>query len=177
MPSPPDPARRADELRKQLDTASHEYYVLDRPSLSDAEYDKLFRELQHLEREHPELRTPDSPTLRVGAAPISAFPKHSHVVPMLSLANAFDDEELGAWEARLVRIAGDDIRREGYSAELKIDGAAVSLTYVDGVLTTGATRGNGAVGEDVTPNIRTVRDVPLRLSGRKLPAVLSNSSW
>ena len=99
MPNAPDPARRAAELRKQLDTASHEYYVLDRPSLSDAEYDQLFRELLQLEREHPDLRTPDSPTLRVGAAPISAFPKHSHAVPMLSLANAFDDEELGAWKS------------------------------------------------------------------------------
>lgn len=165
----PDPARRAAQLRKQLDTASHEYYVLDRPSISDAEYDTLFRELQALEREHPELQTADSPTLRVGAAPLSAFPKRTHVVPMLSLANAFTDEELQAWEDRLVKIAGDEVRREGYSAELKIDGAAVSLTYVDGVLTTGATRGNGSIGEDVTPNIRTVRDVPLRLRGRSLP--------
>lgn len=166
----PDPAPRAAQLRKQLEDASHEYYVLDRPSLSDAEYDRLFRELQAIEREHPELRTDDSPTQRVGAAPISAFTKHTHGVPMLSLANAFDDEELQAWEERLVRIAGEDVRREGYSAELKIDGAAVSLTYVDGVLVTGATRGNGTIGEDVTPNIRTVRDVPLRLRGTRLPA-------
>ena len=165
----PDPARRASQLRKQLDAASYEYYVLDRPSMPDAEYDRLFRELQALEREHPELHTPDSPTLRVGATPLSAFPKHTHGVPMLSLANAFDDEELRAWEDRIVRIAGEEVRREGYSAELKIDGAAVSLTYVDGILVTGATRGNGHVGEDVTPNIRTVRDVPLRLRGRKLP--------
>jgi DNA ligase (NAD+) len=165
-----DASRRAAELRAQLEQASHEYYVLDRPSLSDAEYDKLFRELQALEREHPELRTPDSPTLRVGAAPLSAFPKHTHAVPMLSLANAFDDEELQAWEARIVRIAGEEVRREGYSAELKIDGGAVSLTYIDGVLTTGATRGNGSVGEDVTPNIRTVRDVPLRLRGKNVPS-------
>ena len=161
-----DPARRTAELRTTLDRALHEYYVLDRPSMSDADYDKLFRELQQIEREHPELRTSDSPTLRVGAAPISAFPKYTHDVPMLSLANAFDDEELRAWEERLVRIAGDDVRREGYSAELKIDGTAVSLTYVDGVLVTGATRGNGMIGEDVTPNIRTVRDVPLRLRGK-----------
>jgi DNA ligase (NAD+) len=165
----PDLAKRAAELRAELEKASHEYYVLDRPSMSDAEYDKLFRELQALEREHPELRTPDSPTLRVGAAPLSAFPKHTHAVPMLSLANAFNDEELQAWEERIVRIAGEEVRREGYSAELKIDGAAVSLTYIDGVLTTGATRGNGSVGEDVTPNIRTVRDVPLRLRGKNVP--------
>ena len=164
-----DLAKRTAELRTQLEKASHEYHVLDRPSLSDAEYDKLFRELQALEREHPELRTPDSPTLRVGATPLSAFPKHTHGVPMLSLANAFNDEELQAWEERIVRIAGEEVRREGYSAELKIDGGAVSLTYVDGVLTTGATRGNGIVGEDVTPNIRTVRDVPLRLRGQKVP--------
>ena len=166
----PDAARRAAALRAQLDRAAHEYYVLDRPSLSDAEYDRLFRELQSIEKEHPELRTPDSPSLRVGATPVSSFPKHTHGVPMLSLANAFDDEELEAWEERIVRIAGEEVRREGYSAELKIDGAAVSLTYVDGVLTTGATRGNGTIGEDVTPNIRTVRDVPLRLQGKKLPA-------
>src|SRR5688500_473080 len=166
----PHLAKRAAELRSQLEKASHEYHVLDRPSLSDAEYDKLFRELQALEKEHPELRTPDSPTLRVGATPLSAFPKYTHAVPMLSLANAFNDEELQAWEERIVRIAGEEVRREGYSAELKIDGAAVSLTYIDGVLTTGATRGNGVIGEDVTPNIRTVRDVPLRLRGKKVPA-------
>src|SRR5687768_6447706 len=165
-----DRSRRATELREQLEKASHEYHVLDRPSMSDAEYDKLFRELQAIERDHPELRTEDSPTRRVGAAPISAFAKHTHGVPMLSLANAFNDEELQAWEERIVRIAGEEVRREGYSAELKIDGGAVSLTYVDGVLVTGATRGNGIVGEDVTPNIRTVRDVPLRLRGNKLPA-------
>ena len=166
---PSDLAERAAKLRSQLDQASHEYHVLDRPTLSDAEYDKLFRELQAIERDHPGLRTPDSPTQRVGAAPLSAFPKHTHAVAMLSLANAFTDEELQAWEERIVRIAGEDVRREGYSAELKIDGGAVSLTYVDGVLTTGATRGNGIVGEDVTPNIRTVRDVPLRLRGKKVP--------
>jgi DNA ligase (NAD+) len=166
---PSDLAERAAKLRSQLDQASYEYHVLDRPTMSDAEYDKLFRELQAIEREHPELRTPDSPTLRVGAAPLSAFPKHTHGVPMLSLANAFNDEELQAWEERIIRIAGEEVLREGYSAELKIDGGAVSLTYVDGVLTTGATRGNGIVGEDVTPNIRTVRDVPLRLRGKKLP--------
>jgi DNA ligase (NAD+) len=166
----PDPARRAAQLRQQLEIASHEYHVLDRPSMSDAEYDKLFRELQSIERDHPGLRTEDSLTQRVGATPISGFAKHTHGVPMLSLANAFTDEELQAWEERIVRIAGEEVRREGYSAELKIDGGAVSLTYVDGVLVTGATRGNGIIGEDVTPNIRTVRDVPLRLRGKKLPA-------
>ncbi|HEY5085764.1 MAG TPA: NAD-dependent DNA ligase LigA [Gemmatimonadaceae bacterium] len=158
-------AKRAAALRETLNRASHEYYVLDRPALSDTEYDGLFRELQKLETAYPELRAADSPTRRVGAEVQSALAKHTHSVPMLSLGNAFDDQELGAWEERLVRVAGDDIARAGYSAELKIDGAAVSLTYEDGVLVVGATRGNGTIGEDVTANIRTVRDVPLRLSG------------
>lgn len=157
-------------MRDRLDRASHEYYILDKPSLSDAEYDRLFRELQAIEREHPELLSPDSPTQRVGTAPVSALPKHTHRSPMLSLGNAFSDDELKEWEERLVRIAGEEVRRAGYSAELKIDGAAVSLLYEDGILVTGATRGNGTVGEDVTPNIRTVRDVPLRLRGTDVPA-------
>jgi len=157
------PAIRAATLRERLNRASHEYYVLDRPALSDAEYDSLFRELQKLETEYPDLITGDSPTHRIGAEPQSALAKHTHAVPMLSLANAFDDAELRAWEERLVRLAGDDVVRTGYSAELKIDGAAVSLTYEDGLLVVGATRGNGSIGEDVTANIRTVRDIPLRL--------------
>ncbi|HXC24549.1 MAG TPA: NAD-dependent DNA ligase LigA [Gemmatimonadaceae bacterium] len=157
--------RRAEELRSVLHRASHEYYVLDRPALSDAEYDTLFRELQGIETEHPELRTPDSPTLRVGAEPHSALAKVRHVVPMLSLGNAFSDDELRAWEERIARVAGSDVGRSGYAAELKIDGSAVSLTYENGVFILGATRGNGTIGEDVTTNLRTVRDVPLRLVG------------
>jgi DNA ligase (NAD+) len=159
------PAERAAALREILNRAAYEYYVLDRPTLPDLEYDRLFRELQALEETHPELRTDDSPTLRVGAAPQSELAKHQHLVPMLSLANAFDDTELRAWEERLVRIAGDDVRRSGYTAELKIDGTAVSLTYEDGVLVEGATRGNGVIGEVVTANLRTVKGVPLRLHG------------
>jgi DNA ligase (NAD+) len=158
------PSARAEILREILNRASHEYYVLDKPALSDAEYDRLFRELQQIETAYPDLRSADSPTRRVGAEVQSALVKHAHSVPMVSLANAFDDDELRAWEDRLIRIAGDDIARVGYSAELKIDGAAVSLTYEDGVLVVGATRGNGTIGEDVTANIRTVRDVPLRLT-------------
>ena len=165
----PAHASRAATLRTTLDRASYEYYVLDRPTLSDAEYDRLFRELQTLEEAHPDLRTPDSPTQRVGAAPVSALPKHAHRVPMLSLNNAFTNEELHEWEDRLVRLAGEDVRTAGYSAELKIDGAAVSLLYDDGLLVVGATRGNGSIGEDVTPNIRTVRDIPLRLHGTGHP--------
>lgn len=169
MPDLTELSARASHLREVLERAAYEYYVLDRPTLSDAEYDRLFRELQDLEREHPELRTTDSPTQRVGAEPQSALPKHTHAVPMLSLGNAFNDDELRAWEERLRRLVGNDIDRHGYSAELKIDGAAVSLTYEDGVLVRGATRGNGTIGEDVTPNIRTVRDVPLRLRGDNVP--------
>lgn len=161
-------AARAADLRRILERANHAYYVLDRPEMSDAEYDRLFRELQTLEHSHPELRTPDSPTLRVGAEPATAFRKHRHVVPMLSLANAFSDDELGEWEARNVRLV-PEVADAGYTLEVKIDGAAVSLTYVDGVLVTGATRGNGVEGEDVSANLRTVLDIPLRLRGKGWP--------
>ena len=163
--------RRAAELRRVLHRAIHAYYVLDAPEMSDAEYDRLFRELQDLEAQHPDLRTPDSPTLRVGAEPASALVKHTHLVPMLSLANAFSDEELRAWEERNARIA-PDVASGGYTLEVKIDGAAVCLTYRDGVLEIGATRGNGVTGEIVTANLRTVPDVPLRLQGKGWPALM-----
>ncbi len=163
------PSARAAELRRLLERANHAYYVLDRPEMSDAEYDRLFRELQALEAAHPALRTPDSPTQRIGAHPSTAFRKHRHTVPMLSLANAFSDEELDAWEERNARLV-TEVEDAGYTLEVKIDGAAVSLTYEAGVLTTGATRGNGIEGEDVTPNLRTVLDLPLRLQGRSWPA-------
>ena len=159
---------RAATLREELERANYQYYVLDRPEISDAEYDRKFRELLELERAHPELRTPDSPTQRVGAPPQGVLAKHSHLVPMLSLGNAFDDDELVEWTDRMARIAGDTARRD-YTAELKIDGAAVSLTYEDGVLTVGATRGNGTIGEVITPNLRTIRDVPLRLRAKRPP--------
>ena len=164
--------QRAAELRALLHQASYDYYVLDRPTLSDAEYDRAFRELQAIETAEPSLRTPDSPTLRVGAEPASALAKHTHLVPMISLGNCFTAEELTEWEERIARLVGDDARRAGYVAELKIDGAAVSLTYQNSVLTVGATRGNGTVGEDVTANLRTLRDVPLRLRGDDVPPLL-----
>jgi len=167
---PPD--QRAAELRALLQQASHDYYIDDRPSLSDAEYDRAFRELQEIEREHPELRTPDSPTMRVGAEPASALAKHTHLVPMISLGNAFTEVELSEWESRIARLVGDDAQRAGYVTELKIDGTAVSLTYEHGVFTTGTTRGNGIVGEDVTANLRTLRDIPLRLRGDDVPPLL-----
>jgi DNA ligase (NAD+) len=158
-----NPRIRASQLREILNRASHEYYVLDAPVLSDRDYDTLFRELQDLEARVPGLRTADSPTVRVGAPLQSALAKHRHLIAMLSLGNAFDDGELSAWQDRLVRLAGDDVARSGYTVELKIDGAAVSLTYDDGVFVSGATRGSGSIGEIVTENLRTVHDVPLRL--------------
>ncbi len=172
MSSAKQAAGRAAELRKTLEQASHDYYVLDRPQLSDREYDTLFRELQQLEREHPALRTLDSPTMRIGAEPATTFAKHTHLVPMISLDNAFTDEEVADWAARAVKIAGDLVNTAGFCAELKIDGAAVSLTYRDGVLVTGATRGNGTVGEDVTTNLRTIRGIPLRLRSEGYPAII-----
>ncbi len=161
-PAPLDTAARAAELREAIERANHEYYALDAPTLSDAEYDRLFRELREIEAAHPELRTPDSPTLRVGTEPASRLEKTEHLAPMLSLDNAFGDDELRAWETRNARIA-DEVRAAGYVCEPKIDGLAIALTYEDGVLAKGATRGNGTIGEDVTRNLRTIREIPLRL--------------
>jgi len=161
-PAPPELAARAAELRETLERASHDYYVLDAPTLSDAEYDRLFHELKRMEEAHPELSTADSPTQRVGAEPASKLEKTEHLAPMLSLDNAFGPEELEAWETRNARIA-DEVRAAGYVVEPKIDGLAIALTYRDGVFVKGATRGNGTIGEDVTRNLRTIRQVPLRL--------------
>jgi DNA ligase (NAD+) len=161
-------AERAAWLREQIDRANHAYYVLDAPEISDAEYDQLFRELQALETSHPELRSPDSPTQRVGAPVSSALAKVTHLRPMISLGNAFTPEELAAWEERNARIL-PEVRTAGYTAEIKIDGAAVSLTYEDGRLAGGATRGNGVIGENITANIRTIADVPLALKGGGWP--------
>jgi DNA ligase (NAD+) len=167
-------AARAEELRALLTSASHEYYVLDRPSLSDAEYDRLYRELTSIEEAHPELRTSDSPTLRVGAEiPDGHLSKYAHLVPMTSLKNAFDDEQVKDWYTRAARLVGDTALEEsGLAVELKIDGAAISLTYRDGMLVTGATRGNGRVGEDVTANLRTIAEIPARLKGRDVPPLI-----
>jgi DNA ligase (NAD+) len=165
-------AARAEDLRRRLERASYEYHVLDQPTISDAQYDRLYRQLVDLEEAHATLRTPDSPTQRVGAEPVSQLAKHTHLVPMLSLANAFNEEELAAWEERIIRMAGEEVRRSGYNCELKIDGAAVSLTYRDGVFVEGTTRGNGVIGEAVTANLRTIRDVPLKLKGAKHPSVM-----
>ena len=163
-------AVRAKALRAAIEEANHRYYVLDAPTISDAEYDRLFRELQDLEAQHPELATPDSPTLRVGAAPLEAFGTVRHRVPMLSLNNAFKDEEVEAFDRRV---------REGlgagpveYACEPKFDGLAISLVYDRGVFAQGATRGDGYEGEDVTANLRTVKSIPLRLRTAHAPRLL-----
>ncbi|MEJ2184982.1 MAG: NAD-dependent DNA ligase LigA [Gemmatimonadota bacterium] len=156
------PAQRARELRRILNEANYLYYVLDAPRMEDAEYDRLMRELKELEAEHPELKAADSPTRRVGAEPADQFAKVPHLAAMFSLDNAFNADELRAWEDRNARIVSE-VRDAGYVAELKIDGLAIALLYEDGVLVRGATRGNGALGEDVTQNLRTIQDIPLRL--------------
>jgi DNA ligase (NAD+) len=148
-------------LRAEIDDANYRYYALDAPTISDAEYDRLFRELQALEAAHPELATPDSPTRRVGAAPLPVFGTVRHRVPMLSLNNAFVEEEVAAFDRRVRDGLGVD--EVEYSCEPKFDGLAISLAYEDGMFVQGATRGDGFEGEDVTPNLRTVRSIPLRL--------------
>ncbi|MGZ4203451.1 MAG: NAD-dependent DNA ligase LigA, partial [Thermoleophilaceae bacterium] len=163
-----DVEQRAAELRRQLDHHSHRYYVLDDPEVSDAEYDALLNELREIEAEHPELLTPDSPTQRVGAKPLEKFEQVRHLQPMLSLANARNEDELRAWETRihnlLARQGVEDARIE-YVAEPKIDGLAISLIYENGVLVRGATRGDGEIGEEVTQNLRTIKAIPLRVEG------------
>ena len=166
--------QRIEALRALLERHNHAYYVLDAPTVPDAEYDRLFTELQRLEADHPELASPDSPTRRVGGAPAAGFGQVRHAVPMLSLQNAFTDDEVRAFDRRVREAAtanGLDAGRLRYCAELKFDGLAVSLRYEHGRLVQGATRGDGAVGEDVTANLRTVRAIPLRLA-RPTPAAL-----
>ncbi|MFP7280533.1 NAD-dependent DNA ligase LigA [Exiguobacterium indicum] len=155
-----DASQRIDEIRQTLNRYSYEYYVLDQPTVPDATYDQLLRELTELETEHPELITPDSPTQRVGAAPLEAFEKVTHDLPMLSLGNVFDETEIREWVARIERSLG---RSTTYVAELKFDGLAISLKYEDGRFVRGATRGDGTVGENITQNLRTIKALPLRL--------------
>ncbi len=165
------PQARAAELRSLIARANQAYYNLDTPEVSDAQYDGWMIELRKLEEAHPELRTADSPTQRVGAAPSSALAKHVHRRRMLSLANAFSPEELQAWEDRNARIT-QDVLKSGYTTEVKIDGSAVSLTYQKGKLVAGATRGNGAQGELVTENLKTIPDVPLVLNHGPHPELM-----
>ncbi|MEG1040178.1 MAG: NAD-dependent DNA ligase LigA [Pseudomonas sp.] len=167
------------ELRAELDQHNYRYYVLDEPSVPDAEYDRLFNELKALEAEHPELVTADSPTQRVGGAALSAFSQVRHEVPMLSLGNAFEENDLREFDRRVVEgldLPAGDLFADGaavdYSCEPKLDGLAVSLVYRDGQLVQGATRGDGTTGEDISVNVRTVRNIPLKLQGEGWPAVL-----
>jgi DNA ligase (NAD+) len=160
-------AARVATLRHQIEEANYQYYVHDSPSLTDAEYDQLLLELQHIEQEHPELQTPDSPTQRVGAGPVEDVPQHRHPVPMLSLANARSLDELLAWHKRAQSILPNATFE--YVCELKIDGLAMALTYDQGKLAVGASRGDGLMGEDWTPNIRTIRSIPQKLRGNPVP--------
>jgi len=160
------------QLRERLQEWNYRYYVLDDPSVPDAEYDQALRELQELEQANPGLVTPDSPTQRVGATPLQAFDQVEHEVPMLSLDNAFNADELQDFERRLLDRLGADPGTVSYSCEPKLDGIAVSLLYRDGMLTRGATRGDGRTGEDITRNVRTIPSIPLRLRGDGYPAVL-----
>jgi DNA ligase (NAD+) len=165
-----DVAKRIEELRTQIREHNHRYYILNEPVVSDAQFDKLLRELITLESGHPELVTPDSPTQRVGTPVDGQFKPITHLRPLFSLDNAETREDLEAWEQRMERQLGGP--PDGYVCELKIDGLAVVLTYREGVLTTGATRGDGTTGEDITLNLRTVGSIPLRLIGDDVPPVL-----
>jgi DNA ligase (NAD+) len=159
--------QRIEKLREIINHHNYRYYVLDSPEISDAEYDELMKELRQLEAEHPELVTPDSPTQRIGAPPVEAFGVVEHPQPLLSLANAFSDEELAAWHKRASNLLGG--RQFDLVCEPKIDGLAVALTYANGFLVTGATRGDGYRGEDITRNLKTIRSIPLSVSGDAPP--------
>ena len=156
-------AQRIPELRQLLQRASYEYYVLDAPTMPDAVYDQLYRELKDLETQYPALIAPDSPTQRVGERPASQFTSVRHNVPLYSLENAFGNDDLAAWQERWRRVA-PEVKQAEYVCELKIDGNAIALTYENGLLVRGATRGDGISGEDVTQNIKTIRSIPLRLN-------------
>lgn len=170
-PAAADWRARAAWLHTELHRHAHAYYVLDNPSIPDADYDAMFRELQSLEAAHPELISPDSPTQRVGGAPLPEFSQVTHHVPMLSINNGFAEEDIMAFDKR-VRDGLETDGEVSYACELKFDGLAINLRYEKGVLTQAATRGDGYTGEDVTANIRTVRAIPLRLRGDKLPELI-----
>jgi DNA ligase (NAD+) len=170
-PDPSDWRSRAGWLRKELHRHNYAYYVLDNPAISDAEYDRLFRELQDLEQAHPELQTSDSPTQRVGGAPLPQFEQVQHALPMLSINNGFTDAEITGFDRRV----REGLKTQGeveYATELKFDGLAISLRYEDGVLVQAATRGDGTTGENVTANVRTIQAIPLRLHTDTPPRVL-----
>ena len=154
--------QRHKQLRQQLNEHSHRYHVLDAPIISDGEYDRLYQELLALEDAHPHLITPDSPSCRVGGAPLDKFSQVEHRMPMLSLENAFNDDDIRKFAERLHRFLGQEITG-GYSAEPKLDGLAVELVYDDGLMVQGSTRGDGVTGEDITLQLKTIASIPLRL--------------
>ena len=165
--------QRVTQLRQQLQKASYAYYVLDQPIMEDAIYDQLYRELDQLEQENPQLITPDSPTQRVGDQPASQFVSVTHNISLYSLENAFNLEELNAWEKRCQRYYEEEhLESIEYVCELKIDGSALALTYENGLLIRGVTRGDGTTGEDITQNVRTIRSIPLRLNLDNPPSIL-----
>ncbi len=164
--------QRIAQLRRELEQHNRHYYVLDQPTIGDGEWDKLFHELVALETKHPELLTADSPTQRVGSKPLDMFTEVTHRVPMLSLGNAFNDQDIDNFDRRCRDGLGLDSATIEYACEPKFDGLAISLTYVDGVFVQGATRGDGAVGEGVTENLKTIKSIPLRLAEHAAPALL-----
>lgn len=172
--SQPDPTllEEISQLRADLDDANYRYYVLDEPTLTDADYDRKLQRLKQLEGEHPELISPDSPTQRVGAAPAEGFPEVAHAIPMLSLDNAFSRDDIVAFAERVAERLECQAEEIEFSCEPKLDGAAVSLVYEQGVLVSGATRGDGRTGEGITSNLRTLRSVPLKLMGKSVPELL-----
>ncbi|WP_372358997.1 NAD-dependent DNA ligase LigA [Xanthomonas axonopodis] len=170
MTANPDPAQRIDALRRRIEDANYRYHVLDEPQMADADYDKLMRELEALERAHPELASADSPTQRVGHLAASRFAEVRHALPMLSLGNAFSEEEVTEFVRRISERL--EVKQPLFSAEPKLDGLAISLRYENGEFVQGATRGDGATGEDVSANLRTVKAIPLRLRGEGWPQVL-----
>jgi len=170
MTAPREIRQRARQLAEELNQHNYRYYVLDDPSITDAEYDRLLRELQEIEEQYPELKSTDSPTQRVGAPPLTEFDTTVHGAPMLSLNNAFEDDEVVAFDQRIRRLL--DVDGVEYVAEPKLDGLAVSLTYENGRLSRGATRGDGHTGEDITLNVKTIRSVPLKLRGTGHPGLI-----
>ncbi|MDO9521334.1 MAG: NAD-dependent DNA ligase LigA, partial [Pseudohongiella sp.] len=167
------PEQQAEKLRKLIRYHDSRYHQFDAPEIPDADYDKLFDQLVALETRYPHLITPDSPTQRVGASPLSSFAQVTHEVPMMSLAKVFNDSDLADFEARILkRLDAEQGMVPFYSCEPKIDGVAVSLLYESGLLVRAATRGDGVTGEDITHNVRTIRNIPLSLSGPALPARL-----
>ncbi|MDY7014502.1 MAG: NAD-dependent DNA ligase LigA, partial [Cyanobacteriota bacterium] len=169
----PEIQQRVTQLRQQLQKASYAYYVLDNPIMEDAVYDRLYRELQDLETQYPQLIAPDSPTQRVGDRPAAQFTSVRHNIPLYSLENAFNAAELEKWNERWQRHFSSPLPEQvEYACELKIDGSAIALTYEKGVLVRGATRGDGVTGEEITQNIRTIRAIPLRLNLENPPTVV-----